>query len=161
MNDLNAHLTNELQRLELELGELQEELRRGADRLALIKERITHVRALLGESAAPQKRHTPSATTTGTDDNTMRDPCDYVEEILIERGGEAVHYKELAEEVIRRGGVLGGVTPWSTLSARLVRDGRFVRPTARGFYALRRDYPTARNVGERMKGGRRRGGRAA
>ena len=67
-----------------------------------------------------------------------------------------MYYKELAQEVLSRGGTLNGATPAATLTARMVRDERFVRPTAKGFYALRRDYPTARNVGARSTGSRRR-----
>ena len=67
-----------------------------------------------------------------------------------------MYYKDLAQEVVRRGGILKGARPWANLTARMVQDERFVRPTAKGFYALRRDYPTARNVGARLKGGQHR-----
>jgi hypothetical protein len=66
-----------------------------------------------------------------------------------------MYYKELADEVIKRGGVLGGKAPEATLTARLVRDERFVRPTSKGFYALRADYPNAPNVGARKHPQRR------
>ena len=89
------------------------------------------------------------------EDDTPRNVCDIAVDILSERDGEPMYYKELAQEVVSRDGILNGATPWATLTARLVRDPRFVRPTAKGFYALRRDYPTARNVGARSKRGRR------
>ncbi len=68
-----------------------------------------------------------------------------------------MYYKDLAEEVMRRGGVLNGKTPGATLNARMVRDERFVRPTSKGYYALREDYPAARNVGARRHAQRRGG----
>ena len=69
--------------------------------------------------------------------------------ILSERDGETMHYKDLAEQVLTRNGDIRGDNPARNLVARLVNDDRFVRPARKGFYGLRRDYPTARNVGQR------------
>ena len=158
MIDLNALLEAERQRLEAEQANLQEQLRQGADQLALVKGRLEHVQALLGEERVPGGRGDGSQPSSHRGDNTPRNVCDIAVEILGERGGEPMYYKELAQEVIARGGILNGETPWANLTARMVQDARFIRPTAKGFYALRRDYPTARNVGARQKGGRRRRG---
>ena len=34
---------------------------------------------------------------------------------------------------------------------RAEEEKRFIRPTSKGFYALREDYPDARNVGARRR----------
>ena len=158
MTDLNTLLEAERQRLQAEQVDLQEKLRQGADELAEVKGRLEHVQALLGEEWVPEGRGDGSQASSHHKDNTPHNVCDIAVEILDERDSEPMYYRDLAQEVIARGGILNGATPWATLTARMVRDTRFVRPTAKGFYALRRDYPTARNVGARQKGGRRRVG---
>ena len=158
MTDLNTLLDAERRRLETEQADLQEKVRQEADQLALVRSRLDHVLALLGKERATESRVDSSRISSGRDDNTPSTVCDIAVDILGERNAEPMYYKELAEEVVRRGGILKGTTPWATLTARMVQDERFVRPTAKGFYALRRDYPTARNVGARLKGSRRRRG---
>ena len=158
MTDLNTLLEAERERLEAEQTGLQEKVRQGADQLALVKSRLEHVLALLGKEKAAARSGEGSRASHGKDGNTPSTICDIAVEILGERNAEPMYYKELAEEVVKRGGVIKGQTPWATLTARMVQDERFVRPTSKGFYALRRDYPTARNVGARLKGGRRRRG---
>ena len=70
-------------------------------------------------------------------------------QILAERNGETMHYKDLTHEVLARNGEIHGAEPARNLIARLVTDDRFVRPARKGFYGLRRDYPTAASVGRR------------
>ena len=70
-------------------------------------------------------------------------------QILAERNGETMHYKELTQEVLSRNGKIQGADPARSLIARLVTDDRFVRPARKGFYGLKRDYPTATSVGRR------------
>ena len=158
MTDLNTLLEAERERLEAEQTGLQEKVRQGAYQLAIVRSRLEHVLALLGKEKAAASSGEGSPTSQGKGDNTSSTLCDIAAEILGERNAEPMYYKDLAEEVVKRGGSLKGQTPWATLTARMVQDERFVRPTAKGFYALRRDYPTARNVGARVKGGRRRRG---
>ena len=148
MTDLNTMLEAERRRLETEQVDLQEKVRQGADQLAIVRSRIEHVLALLGKEKVTESRGEASHKSPSTSNNTSHTICDTAAEILDERNAEPMYYKELAQEVVRRGGVLNGATPWAT--ARMVQDERFVRPTAKGFYALRRDYPTARNVGARL-----------
>ncbi len=70
-----------------------------------------------------------------------------------------MHYRDLADELIRRGAVIRGQDPAGALVSRMTQDDkrrteadkRFVRPTSKGFYALREDYPNARNVGARRR----------
>ena len=158
MNNLNTLLEAERRQLEIEQADLQEKIRQGADQLALVKSRLEHILALLGKETVTDSRGEGSQKSSNTIDNTSATICDIAAKILGERNAEPMYYKELAQEVVSRGGILNGVTPWATLTARMVQDERFVRPTAKGFYALRRDYPAARNVGARLKSGRRRRG---
>ena len=155
MTDLTTLLEAELRRLESERADLQEQARKGTDQLAQVKARLEHVTALLGRDVVTESRVEGSLTSSAIDDNISPTIRDIAVAILSERNAEPMYYKELAKEVLKRGGSLKGETPWATLAARMVRDERFVRPTAKGFYALRRDYPTARNVGARLKSGRR------
>jgi len=78
-----------------------------------------------------------------------REICDLVEQILVENPGTPMHFQDLAEEVRRRGVLLGGKDPGRTLVAKLVHDPRFVRPERKGYYALRADFPDSPNVGAR------------
>ena len=158
MTDLNTLLEAERERLEAEQDSLQEKVRQAADQLAHVRSRLEHVLALLGKEKGTASSNESSRASSSRDDNTPPTICDIAAEILGERNAEPMYYKELAEEIEKRGGILKGQTPWATLTARMVQDERFVRPTAKGFYALRRDYPTARNVGARLRGNRRRRG---
>ena len=156
MKDLDKLLEAECRRLEAEQADLQEQIRQRVDLLSQIKVRLEHVRALLAREEVTANQDRRLQVTLKRDDSTPLNVCDLAAEILGERNSVPMYYKELAQEVMRRGGILNGATPWANLSARLVQDERFVRPTTKGYYALRRDYPTARNVGARMKSVRRR-----
>ena len=156
--DLNTLLDAESQQLEGEAVGLQARINQDSDRLAVVQRRLAHVRALLREGGTPEVRDAHAVPQgdygNGAGDGTSSNVCDIAVEILSERNGESMYYKDLAEEVIRRGGRLTGPTPWASLTARMVQDPRFVRPVAKGFYALRKDYPNARNVGARGYAGR-------
>ena len=158
--DLNTLLDAESQQLEGEAVELQARINRDSDRLAVVQRRLAHVRALLHEGGTPEVQDTHAVPQgdyrNGAGDGANSNVCDIAVGILGERNGEPMYYKELADEVIRRGGMLTGPTPWASLTARMVQDPRFVRPVAKGFYALRRDYPNARNVGARVQSSRQR-----
>ena len=158
MTDLNTLLEAEHQRLKAKQANLQDQLRQSAEQLALMNSRLEHVRALLGKEHVQEGRGDGPHAPSHHEDDTPRNVYDIAVDILSDRNGVHMHYKELAQEVLTRGGVLNGVSPSATLNAQMVRDPRFVRPTAKGFYALRRDYPTARNVGARRKGSRRESG---
>lgn len=153
-SNLDSLLSGERQRLQAEQAALEEQHRDVSSRLAVVRERLEHVRALLGEVDEPPGP--VRGARAGYSGDTGDSICNIAAEILSERGRDPMHYKELAKEVAARGGVLNGAAPEATLVARMVQDPRFVRPTAKGFYALRSDYPTARNVGERLHRNRRR-----
>ena len=152
--DLENLLSTERQQLEMEEADLLRSVEEAHTRLLDVQWRLEHVRALLGDKESqvadiiPQAQHNHA-------NSTPSHICDIAESILEERNGDPMYYKELAQEVIKRGGALYGATPWANLTARMVQDPRFVRPTAKGFYALRSDYPTARNVGARRQRRRR------
>ncbi len=143
MSQLDTLLQAEKTRLDEERQTLQERIAAGERRLQEIRVRLRHVEALLGTSEATEAVPSAKATSAG------RSLMDIVEAILGERSGEPMHYKELAHEVRERGGELSGDNAASSLVARLVDDERFVRPVRKGFYALRKDYPNAKNVGAR------------
>lgn len=57
-----------------------------------------------------------------------------------------MHYPKLAGEVVTSGGDIAGVISVNTLVARLACDSLFVRPTRRGYFELRADYPDEESV---------------
>ena len=144
VSDLGAMLATERRRLEQERDELAAQIREATTRVSVIEARLQHVDALLDEGGD----HPPIPPEM---QSQKRDIADMAAEVLAERNGEPLYYKELAAEVIARGGEIGGASPSATLTARLVRDDRFVRPVRKGFYALRKDYPNAPNVGARKR----------
>ena len=121
--------------------------------------RLGHVNALLS-NASPTGSETESRRPPSKGRSTpTAQMLDMAEQVLREREGEPMHYRDLADELIRMGAVIGGKDPAGSLVARMTQDDkgkaeeekRFVRPTSRGFYALRADYPKARNVGARRR----------
>ncbi len=140
---LEQLLREEKEALESEHRDLKEQITAAEGRIRVIEERIALVDGLMAHpvSSAVHK------TTTGI--QTPKPAADIAFQILGERDGATMHYKELANEVISRGGDIPSENSAQILVARLVKDDRFVRPAKRGFYGLRKDYPTAKNVGAR------------
>ena len=144
------------QGLEMEQGrliarrrEVEARIKELENELESVIRRLGHVQALLRDGGAPVEGSeilTPAADSETVSDN---DPVELALAVLEERGGEPLHYRELAELVMQRGGHLVGQDPAQTLVSRLVGDDRFVRPIRRGWYALRVNYPTAKSVGKR------------
>ena len=156
-NELNNLLSTECVNLESEADALREQIETARKRLTDVEVRLVHVRALLGEKSGASGHNGGALPHVERSNDFGLSICDIAVEVLQERGRAPMYYKDLAEEVIRRGGVLNGKTPGATLNARMVRDERFVRPTSKGYYALRADYPNARNVGARRHPKGRRG----
>ena len=155
-SDLNRLLNEERQQLETELEEIRSQISRAESRLSQVIQRLRHVRALLGEDEPNESDDRTDGLTVGPNHNgTSETVSDIAADILSERHGQPMYYKELATEVMNRGGTLGGNTPWATLVSRITQDSRFVRPTSKGYYALRSDYPNARNVGAKTQSRRR------
>lgn len=135
---LEKLLREEQDRLAKRKNELQKQL----DEVSV---RLSHVNGLLGYDLV-----------SGNDSNSDPAPgrqtaTDIAVAILSEQEKEPMHYKELAKEVLARGGNLPGKNPANNLVAKLVNDGRFVRPRNRGEYALRSDYPGFESVGTRRQ----------
>ena len=143
-SNLHLLLIAERDQLDTEREKLANQVNQAEARMRAIDERLTHVVALLEKSA-----EVPIARTRTIP--ARRDIADLAAEVLGERNKESMYYKDLAREVQGRGGNLSGDNAPAVLVARLVSDGRFVRPIRKGFYALREDYPTAPNVGSRKK----------
>lgn len=142
---LEKVLQAEKDALEKEQAELLVQVAEANARLQEIENRLAHVNGLLTPASTISKA-------TGINGFHQTPPAaDIAFEILMERSGETMYYKDLAAEVQNRGGDISGENAAQILVARLVKDERFVRPVRKGFYALRKDYPKAKNVGERKR----------
>lgn len=162
-NDLERSLRSERDRLMQEIEQLRKEVEAKESQRRVKEERLGHVQALLGaeppscSEPPPTRRHTKSSSTPTVQLLNM------VEQVLRERNGEPMHYRDLADELIKRGAVIRGKDPAGALVSRMTQDDkrrdkgdkRFIRPTSKGFYALREDYPDARNVGARRRRSKR------
>lgn len=157
---LERSLRSEHDRLQQTIEQLRQEIEAKEAEYRANEERLVHVQALLSTeppavSERPRRLHSAPSPSTPTPQL-----LDMVEEILRERAGEPMHYRDLAEELIKRGAVIRGQDPAGALVSRMTQDDnrraegerRFIRPTSKGFYALREDYPNARNVGTRRRG---------
>lgn len=138
---VSGRLTELRDEAEVLKGEIEERQRRLAN-LAQLINRLEEVLELStiedAPDAKPVLRHA-----------NYKEICNLVAQILAEHDKKPVHFRQLADEVRRRGIRLGGADPGRTLVAKLVWDDRFIRPERKGYYALREDYPDAPNVGER------------
>lgn len=147
MTRLEVLLLAEKGRLDQKREILQGQIAKAEEDLRSIGLRLRHIEGLLGTSDATEASPPAAAKSVG------RSASDIAAEILAEREREPMHYQALAREVQSRGGDLSGKNPAYTLVARLVKDDRFVRPLQKGYYALRSDYPDAKNVGARRRSG--------
>ncbi|MDE2856698.1 MAG: HTH domain-containing protein [Chloroflexota bacterium] len=157
---LERSLRSERDRLQQTIKQLRQEIEAKEAEYRANEERLVHVKALLStEPPAISKR---SRRPHGAPSPSTPTPklLDMVEEVLRERSGEPMHYRDLADELVRRGAVIRGQDPAAALVSRMTQDDnrraegerRFIRPASKGFYALREDYPNARNVGTRRRG---------
>ena len=158
--NLEASLRGERDRLQQEIEQLSQEIAE-KEQLSRAKQlRLGHVQALLQDSPKAGKP-APRRLESGAASTPTPRLLDMVEEVLRERQGEPMHYRDLADEITRRGAIIRGKDPAAALVSRITQDEkrraggepRFVRPTSKGFYALREDYPNARNVGARRRSG--------
>ena len=155
-NDINpederALYTARLEKLEEQRDAVLKVLNERETELRKINDQMNAYQTLLNRDsdAGPKPEHmvtkTPSNLTTTA-------PLEVAYQVLKEQSPADMHYKDLAEEVLKRGGHLPGTDPAALLNTRLTADTRkrFVRPYLRGTYALREDYPDLeRSVGER------------
>ena len=135
---LESALLQEQNRLTERKKEFQEQLDEVNVRLSYVSGLLGHNKGAEDDSSANSVPHRQAVT-------------DIAVAILSERAKEPMHYTELTQVVLARGGDLPGKNPANNLVAKLVNDGRFVRPRRRGEYALRSDYPGIESVGSRRR----------
>ena len=145
----------ELDRVSERRSELRGQIETLEAELSEVERRLVHLKALVSLPSEEANLNEPSGARTHVQ-SSARDAAEVAHEILRECRPAELHYRELAKLVQEKGGDLPGRYPAQRLVAHLVRDDRFVRPTRRGWYALREDFPRARNVGERQRHSRRR-----
>ena len=115
MSDLDLLLKDERRSLEQELENVRTCISSAEARLAEIMQRLRHVNALLGgnelaaQNISSLSDARPSISRTETPSAT-----DMAAKILSERQTEPMYYKDLAHEVIKRGGNLNGAEPGAT-----------------------------------------------
>ena len=145
MEMLTKLLLEEHGKLKEEDQELRKRISEAERRLREVNERLTYVEGLLGPGQVFENASSEESLSRNLNIK------DIAADILGEREGEPMYYKDLAKEVQKRGGNLTGVNAGHILVARLVSDNRFVRPKRRGYYALRADYPGVESVGVRRR----------
>ena len=150
-------LRNEQDKLQREIKQLRTEIAEREIAYRAKEKRLGHIRALL--DSEPQNLGTQIQSVSTPDGKSTPTALllDMAEQVLRERRREPMHYRDLADELILRGAIIRGKDPANALVSRITKDEsrraesekRFVRPTSKGFYALREYYPNARNVGEK------------
>ena len=148
----------QLASLESRLSEINEEIAELETEHRTLESHVRALRRLLG-SGVEHHLSVNMGITANTDITLthtrrirQRSPIDVAEEILSERNGEHMHYRELTEEVMSRGGELPEGSPDVALNVMMNRDSRFVRPFRRGYYALKKDHPNVKHsVGSRIR----------
>ena len=156
---LERWLHSERDRLQQTNEQLRQEIEVKEAKYRANEKRLGHIQALLSTeppavSERPHRRRSAPSASTPTPQL-----LDMAEQVLRERKGEPMHFRDLADELVRRGAVIRGQDPAGALVSRMTQDDsrradedrRFIRPTSKGFYALREDYPQARNVGARRR----------
>jgi hypothetical protein len=99
-------------------------------------ERLAHLQALLALDQRTDGPHEPASNGSANGAaNTDRLAVDIAAQVLAERN-EAMHYREIFEEVQHRGVLIKGANPANTLLTRMLRDGRFKPAGGRGCYVL-------------------------
>ncbi len=154
---LESSLRVERDKLQQEIKQLRKEIEAKESQCRAKEERLGHVQALLTDE--PSASSGPPPRRPGAEPSSTPTPqlLEMAEQVLRERKGEPMHYRDLADEMMQRGAVILGQDPAGALVSRMTQDDnrraeedrRFIRPTSKGFYALREDYPDARNVGAR------------
>ena len=151
----------QLESLESRLNEISDEIAELEQEQRTLESHTNALQRLLGSARSGVDRKmdvsmgiaaNTNVTLTHTRRTRQRPPMDIAEEILSERNGEHMHYRELTEEVMSRGGELPEGSPDVALNVMMNRDSRFIRPFRRGYYALRKDHPNVRHsVGSRIR----------
>ena len=148
-------IQSDLEHIDEEIHRLDEERDAKRDARAGLAERLSILRKLFeldsSEGSAASDRFKTKPDWANPVDAAA---CDAAERYLREIGKHGVHFRGIANELLRDGVELRGRDPASTLVAYMVGDkqGRFCRPERRGVYALREFWPSLlRSVGEKNK----------
>ena len=157
--DLAASLGKERDKLQQAIEQLRQEIEEKTRERRLKEERLGHVQALLASEPPVNDEQVQSQRPSTSRSTPSPKLLDMAVQVLRERNGDPMHYRELADELMKRGAVIRGQDPAGALVSRMTQDDnrraeadkRFIRPTSKGFYALREDYPDARNVGARRR----------
>ena len=158
-NTLEDSLVNERDKLKQEIKQLRQAIEMKELEYRTKEERLCHVVALLSTEQSSTQDPPPNRHRAASNSTPTTQLLDMAEQVLRERKGEPMHYRDLADELMQRGAIIRGQDPAGALVSRMTQDDnrrdeedrRFIRPTSKGFYALREDYPNARNVGARRR----------
>ena len=158
-SELESLLGKERDKLQQEIEQLRTEIEAMTRQRQFKEERLGHLQALLASEPPANSQPVQSGRRTSSPSTPTPQLMDMVVDVLRERAGEPMHYRDLADELIKRGAIIRGQDPAGALVSRMTQDDnrrdeadkRFIRPTSKGFYALREDYPNARNVGARRR----------
>ena len=148
--DVRALDAIRLKNLKEQRDALEEEIDEKKIELQKVNNHIEALQVLQGEEDKIKPKPDNTAA-EGHPISSTTAPLEIAHQILKERKGADIHYTELAEEVVKRGGELrdGSANLLNTLLTS-DRRKRFVRPYRRGRYALKEDHPDLeRSVGER------------
>lgn len=98
--------------------------------LATLSEQLEHLRGTRAFFEAHPEYVEPDVTAS----TAVRDT---IEQILIAAGGDSLHYRQIHDELIKRGVRVGGEDPGRTVGAHLSGDMRF-ESLGGGMWTLRR-----------------------
>ena len=138
--DKRTALMETIKALEARVCEVDEEFRAKIDDLQArkkhVEEALFHVEALLridGREVSPDTAWSGKRS----QDVEIQD-LSVIEAafVILQRGREPLHYREITRMVQERGIYVPGKNPAATLLSRMTRDKRFKRGSGRGFYAL-------------------------
>ena len=146
-SSLENALLLEKEKLEKRITDLQVIIDKAKDDQQPLLRRLANVCELLPAESR-------SSVTTSGQTSKHRRHTEHVKElakqILSQRPDEDMHYKDLADKILELGGELRGQDPGLTLVALISPDPDFTRPNRKGHYALTKNFPDSRNVGERI-----------
>ena len=157
--DLATSLGRERDKLQQAIEQLRQEIEEKTRERRFKEERLGHVQALLANESPVNEEQVQSRRRPSSRSTPSPQLLDMAVQVLRERKGDPMHFRDLADELMKRGAVIRGQDPAGALVSRMTQDDnrraeedkRFIRPTSKGFYALREDYPNARNVGARRR----------
>lgn len=152
-------LRGERDKLQRDMEQLRQEIVEREASLRAKETRLEHILALLDDEPKKPAQQLRKAKESPGRSTPSAQLLDMAVEVLRGQKSEPMHYRDLADELMRRGAVIRGKDPAASLVARMTQDDnrraeserRFVRPVSKGFYALREDYTNARNVGAKRR----------